>query len=120
MSLSSLLIHQCVIEEYSEGTAATGEPTKTWAAKSGGTVNCRFMYERESFADESGGAVIATITKVVVPAGTDVSNQDRINDITLRFTGGTVVTGPFEILEVLPRYGKRAERLVALEVEKVV
>lgn len=120
MSFTDWLIHTCTIEQFAGSALATGEITKTWSNRATG-VPCRFVADTERYANETEGLTIATTYRLLVPGTVTVINQDRITNIVLTSSGGTVDAGPYEVLEVLPRNTSsgRGQHHVALELEKI-
>lgn len=119
MSFNRSLIHRCTIQNFSGSALPTGEIAKTWADRYPGQ-RCRFVASSERFANEVDGLQVATVYKLFVPGTAVINNRDRITDIVLNATGGTVDAGPYEVLQVLPRNDAgRSAHHIALELEKI-
>lgn len=119
MALRHYFIHTCDIQEYSTARLATGELAKTWANKSGQTaVDCRFVIKSEKVASEGTSGQVITTYLMLLPAGTDVANENRIANVRRKKGNALVDAGPFQIEQVLPRNAK-TERHISLMLEKV-
>lgn len=119
MSYAHWLIHTCNIEEFSGSALPTGEIQKTWSVKSGGScVPCRYVRNVETWADEEDGLQRALRDKVFLKSDVTIASQDRITNVILKSSGGTVDAGPFKILATLNRNAARL-RHITLEVEKI-
>lgn len=115
MSFRNWLIHTCVIEDNA-GTAfsAIGELVDDWQPES--TVSCRYVIDRERRGSEAESAQFVTVTKLLLPATATVDNTKRVTNVTLE--DSTVLSGPFNIEQVLPRRAKSL-RHITLILEEV-
>lgn len=119
MSFKHWLIHTCNIESFAGSALPTGEIQKTWSIKASGTaVPCRYVRQVETYADEQDGLQRAFRDRLFFKAGVNVASQDRIANILLTSTGGTVDAGNFKILATLPRNSAK-QRHITLEIEKI-
>jgi hypothetical protein len=116
MSLHAHLIHSCTIQRQ---TAAPDDPYHQSAPVYGAHlegVPCRLVTKAQRVvSDDRTQFVVVTVHKLLVPAGTDVTEDDRVVSVTLE---DGVQKGPFGIGALLPRRA-RALHHVTLELEDV-
>lgn len=93
------LVHRCTIERGSGGDDDWGNPdVPTWAAHLSDVPCVVNMAAGRERADD-GETVVIEDLRLILPLGTDVTETDRIGDITFR--GDTIVAGPTGIRSVL-------------------
>ena len=96
------LIHTCVIQRGSASADAnTGEPI--WTYTSTGSFACRYVERQEQIADEGAGFPMREQPRLLLANGVDIREEDRVANITLNRTGGTIETGPLYVEELLKR-----------------
>lgn len=117
MSIDSHLIHSCTIRRFlPAGDDSLKAPKKDWRDWLTG-VRCRRVTKQQRVADTAfAERPVITTDMLLVPAGTDVQQGDRVVNIVDE-TGATTA-GPFKIESVIIRRG-RAARHVSLILEKV-
>lgn len=93
------LIHQVIFQRAAVTQGQANETKFTWQNLT--AVRGRLIIKTEKLASAM-GLVMATTTKLLVEANTDVSDVDRVGSVLLE-DGSTV--GPFQIVEVLDRLG---------------
>lgn len=117
VGIDSHLIHTCTIQRYlSVGDDSLKAPKRDWRDHLVG-VRCRRVTKQQRVADTAFAErpVVAT-EMLVVPAGTDVRQGDRVTNIVDET--GAVEVGVFRIESVIIRRG-RAARHVSLVLERV-
>lgn len=117
MALRHWFIHTCTIQEHDTTRLATGELSKAWSNKDT-AVDCRFVVKSEAVASEGTSGQVVTTYLMLFPAGTNVTNVNRISNIRRKKSNVLVDNGPFQIEQVLPRNAK-SERHISLMLEKV-
>jgi len=101
------MTHRCTIER--DGTRGTGtdpygnDPAPSWATHLSGLV-CRFWFDSGSTVIDGDKAVEVTKRMLIVPAGTDVTEDDRVVSVTDRL-GEVLADGPMRIDSVGHRQG---------------
>lgn len=111
------LTHTCTIQRHSEAVNALNEPVSTGWASHLTAVACRFKDNDVREPNQQAAAVLASSYVIYLPAGTDVTEADRISTVT---TPDGVVTGPFSIERVLTRRdGNGRARHMTLGLERV-
>lgn len=96
------LIHSCTIQrDASLGTPDNWGTPSTPSWQTNATVSCRAWTNtgREQM-DSTTSAVIEDM-RLIVPLGTDVTEQDRVGTVTYR--GSTIMAGPLGIRAVIGR-----------------
>lgn len=114
MALRNHLIHTCTIQRSTRTRGTNGEELDSWASHLTGVL-CRLMANSQRLAASNLGELVASEKALLLPAGTDVTNQDRISLVTFEDDS---TDGPYEIISILPRRG-RVERFLSLRVRKV-
>lgn len=114
------LDHTCTIERLIDDTALDGhgqreETASNWSDLATG-VSCRFMTESEQVASPSISKQRETRIVLLLPAGQDITAQDRISSIVDQ-DGNTIEAGPLNVTEVIPRRDGRGERARIVELE---
>lgn len=101
-----MMTMRCVIErDTTAGTNSAGyEQTPTWTTLASG-VPCRMWDdERTSRSDQDGRVrTFYSDRKVILALDTDVTDEDRIGDVTDR-RGNTLFTGPARVDEIRRRH----------------
>ena len=97
------LIHSCTIQR--DGSIGTpnewGTPsTPDWEDHLTGQPCYAWVSTGREQMDSSTAAVVETL-QMIVPLGTDVTEEDRVGDITYR--GDTIIPGPTGIRSVIHR-----------------
>lgn len=110
------MIHSCTIQRSTPSQNDLGEPIDDWHDVAYG-VNCRYVVREEKFADERQGLQMMTVTRLLLPAGTDVTAADRIKNIVIE--DGQILPGPYGIEEALPRRGPKGKNHVSLKLEAI-
>lgn len=112
--LRNHLIHACTIQRSTRTRGANGEVLDSWSTHLTGVL-CRLMADSQRQASANLGEIIASEKTLLLPAGTDVTNLDRIGLVTFEDES---TDGPYQIISILPRRG-RNERFLSLRVRKV-
>lgn len=117
MSIGAHLCHRCTIRRV---TATQPDPfgndTNTWSDW-GVDVPCRLVVKGQRAVDtEKAQDVTVTTYKLLLPAGTDVVEGDRVTD--LEYEDGSEESGTFSVEAILPRRGRTVKH-IALELRKV-
>lgn len=116
MTLASLLIHTCTIQRDQTPARDSFGAENPVFADLHTDLACRLMTASARVASPSEGFMQITVYKLVIPAKTDVTTKDQVSLVTLEDKS---TEGPFDILAVIPRRDGRAQRLVALDLDRV-
>lgn len=113
------LSHSCMVQRDS-GTSQSlsGEIGTSWA-DSGTRRPCRYVERRETFANESGGAITLKTRLLLMNGTSDVITEDRIVDIWDN-TDTLIDAGPFTVEDLAVR--RRTDGTVhhlSLRIERV-
>ena len=118
MSFDSLLIHTCDIGSLTQGDAdAYGTPAKTWPVTYEGEP-CRLV-STTGKEIKVGAEVVISDWKLFVAGDVEVDEQDRVSNILLASTGGTVDDSTFEVILVQPRSDGISQHHKELALQKV-
>jgi hypothetical protein len=101
MSIRQRMVHRALVERATYTTDAYGQPVPTWATQVA-SQPCYFWEPSSSQRGEQMGERNADIYshRLVVPQGTDITEEDRVNGVTDR--RGTVITAAlFNITQVV-------------------
>jgi hypothetical protein len=117
MSIDSHLIHRCTIQRYLPvGDDSLKAPKKDWRPWIEG-LRCRRVTKQQRVGDTAfAERPVTTTDMLLVPAGTDVQQGDRV--VNVIDETGTTEVGTFKIESVIIRRG-RAARHVSLILERV-
>ena len=96
------LIHNCVIERGS-ATRSTTSGEVAYVYTSQGSFDCRYVERNERIADEGAALQMMEETRLMLPNGTDIQEQDRVTDITLKSSGSAIEPGPMYVEELIKR-----------------
>jgi len=110
------LIHTATVQRATLAQDSVGELIPTWADN--GTIDCRFVAKSERIADEAVGLQMLESYLLLCNNGEDVFVDDRIANIILKSTGGTVDPGPFTIEAELSRNSTKPHH-ISLTLERV-
>lgn len=102
---SRLLIHTCTRQRVSTSQSDDNELYRDWDNAGTATLSCRYMARQERYADEDMSGEVRTDTKLYAEIGADITTEDRVIDV-LAADGSTIEAGPFDVIEVLPKYGE--------------
>jgi hypothetical protein len=100
MSIRQQMVHRALVERATYTTDAYGQPVPTWATQVASQA-CYF-WEPSAQRGEQMGERNADIYshRLVVPQGTDITEEDRVNGVTDR--KGTVITEAlFDIKQIV-------------------
>ena len=111
------LIHSCTRERAAESQAADNEIYRDWQNAGTLALDCRYVQERERYTNEAESQEVLTETVLFLSYGADITAQDRVVDIEDE-DGNTIEAGPFDIIDVTPKFGKGGHHL-ELRLEKV-
>jgi len=118
MSFDSLLIHTCDISLLLQGdTDEYGNPAKTYTLTYE-TQPCRLV-NTSGKEIKVGAEVVISDWKLFVDNSVNVDEQDRVSNILLASTGGTVDSSTFEVILVQIRSNGIGEHHKALSLRKV-
>lgn len=106
------LIHQCTIQRNTPVQSTSGELIDSWADVD--TVDCRFVQKTETIAQESLSFQMLESPMMLMNAGEDVQEEDRIIDIVWKSDGSNLDTGPYTIESLLMRSTSSAHHLSLL------
>lgn len=116
MSVDAHLLHLCDIHRSTETQDEYNETERTYAPH---LSNVRFRLvektERETPSEFGEGALI-TVYLGLMPAGTDVDEDDRL--INIRFEDGTIDSHTYTVESKVVRRA-RAARHISLQLERV-
>jgi hypothetical protein len=117
VGIDSHLIHTCTIQRFlPAGDDSLKAPKKDWRDWLTG-VRCRRITKQQRVADTAfAERPVITADLLLVPAGTDIKQGDRVT--TIVDETGAVEAGTFTIESVIIRRG-RAARHVSLNLERV-
>ncbi len=109
MSLDSLLIHTCVIENPAVGSTNAYNNAVTKYVLPLENVRCRLVESNEPMQtelriDEVSEGVIKSVYKLMVRGDVDLQEKAKISSVTLE--DGTVISDVFEVVSVLNRHGR--------------
>ncbi len=91
MGLDSLLIHQATVQRSTAVLDAYGNASLTWYDYD--SVPCRLVEKRERiWSNERAESVVVTRYLLLVPAGTEVQERDRVQVDGVTYTVGAVLT----------------------------
>lgn len=110
------LVHTCDIQRCTSMPGAIGQQQKDWQDYLTNQP-CRYVVSQQKIADAQMGLMIVTVYKILLGAGTDVTNSDRIANVIV---AGVTQPGPFTIKQVISRNGPKgaAHILVVLNEPK--
>jgi len=112
---NAILIHTCTIQRSTPATSTSGEPIPSWADVDT-LVLCRYIQQRQSFPNEGLTAEHIRVDLVLLKAGTDIQEDDRISSIVLAADSTTVLSGPLTVTSVIRRNTTETNHLsVAVE-----
>lgn len=111
------LIHECTIQRNTPVRSASGEPIPDWA-DSDTEVSCRYVERSERIASEGIGFMMLEQHMLLLNAGEDVLEEDRITDIVFKSDSSSVDAGPFSVEAVLKRSSTAAHH-ISLRLERV-
>lgn len=108
------MTHRCDIQRDSSAGLGTdpygNDPTPAWGAHLT-DLPCRFWFEEGKTVIDGDKATELTIRMMIVPAGTDVTEDDRVLNVTDRL-GASLADGPMRIDSVGHRQGHLVLRMV--------
>ncbi len=112
-SLDEMLLDTCDVERYVAGQGSIGDATKTFSTHLT-NVRCRLVYKHQQIADESTGFTVMTLHTMIMPAGTDIQQEDQIVNITTDIPSD----GTYKVESVLPRrlFGEPHSLSLTLEI----
>lgn len=110
MTLAAHLIHTCTIRRSVRPAAdAHGAQPPTWATIRAGQA-CRLAHKRSTvFDNERAEWMPINQPILMLPAGVDVAEKDRIENVNLG--AGRIVAGPFEVESLLRRSARAAHHI---------
>lgn len=113
MSLDSLLIHTCTIENPAAGRLnALNNPKKKYATPLE-NVRCRLIETRELVdVDEVTEGVIQSMYTLLVPGNVDLREKGKVSKVTLE--DGSELSDVFEVGVVLHRRGRNSHHKSAV------
>lgn len=117
MTYRSLLIHTCTRQRAAEIQTPDNEIYRDWANADEVQLACRYTQNTERYGNEQEGFVILTESVLFLLPGADVTTEDRIANI-VDASGATVEPGPFDVLEVNPKYNGSSLHHYELGLEK--
>lgn len=107
MSLDSLLIHTCTIENPAAGPLNALNNAKKGYATPLENVRCRLIENREVVrTDEVTEGVIQSVYTLIVPGNVDLKEKGKVSKVTLE--DGTELSDVFEVGMVLHRRGRNS------------
>ena len=110
-------VHTCTIQRHDGSTNALNELDPDGFADHLTAVDCRFKDNDVREPNPRAALVLTSTYMLFLPAGTDVTEADRISTVT---TPDGIITGPFSIERVLNRRdGNGRARHMTLGLEKV-
>lgn len=116
MPIDSHLIHRCDVARATEAEDEYNETVRVFAPHLS-SVACRLVekQEREAPSEMAEGALI-TIYLLLLPAGTDITEDDQISSIT--FEDGTTDEHVYTVESIATRRARTA-RHVSAQLERV-
>lgn len=112
-----LFTHTCTIQRHDGSTNALNELDLTGFADHLTAVSCRLKDNDVREPNPRAASVLTSTYLLFLPAGTDVTEADRISTVA---TPDGIVSGPFEIERVLNRRdGRGKARHMTLGLEEV-
>lgn len=112
------LIHTCTVERCTTAASASGELIEAWADVDT-EVRCRLVRKTERYAREELSAERDRVDRLIVEAGADIEEGDRVYEFAYQATGDDYDAGRYAVLHRFTRHGP-AEHHVTLELEQVV
>lgn len=118
MSLDSMLIHTCTIENPAAGALnAYNNEVKAYATAVSG-VRCRLIENKEEVkGDEVSEPFIKTTYLLIVNRTVDLQEKAKISSVTLE--DGTTTTDTFEVSSVLNRRGGKSLQHKSAMLERI-
>lgn len=110
------LIHQCTIQRNTPVQSGSGELLDVWTTID--TVDCRFVEKREGYAQEGISFQMQKLPMILMNAGEDVQEEDRIIDIVWKLDDTLLDAGPYSIDSLLRRSTGSAHHL-SLSLERI-
>jgi hypothetical protein len=101
MTARNAMTHRCTIQRDASHSGTVrdewgGDQPPEWAATTTETVSCRYWYAESATIMDGQRNIITTARMLLLPIDTDVTDDDRIGDITDR-RGRVLVEGPMRI-----------------------
>lgn len=101
------MVHRTTIQRDASMSAAVvkdewgGDQAPNWAATTTTTVSCRYWYDDSATIMDGERRILTTARMLLLPIDTDVTDDDRIGDITDR-RGRVLAAGPMRIDSIGP------------------
>lgn len=115
---ASLLIHECVRERATVQQSADNEEYRDWANAGTATLACRYTQHQERYAQEDRSFEVLTETTLFLESDADITVYDRVTNVRVKATGQLVDAGPFDVLDITPKFGMGFHHIEA-RLEKV-
>jgi len=110
------LIHTADVLRTTPAQSTSGELINSWTTA--GAITCRLVQRNERIALESLSLQMQDVHRLLCDEDEDVTEEDRIANVTLTADSTSIDTGPFEIHEVLLR-GNTGRHHLSLRLEKI-
>jgi len=104
------LIHQAVVQRTTQTQNTQGELIDSWGTV--GTIDVRYVQQNMRMADEAAGYPMIVNHLLLCNTGEDITEEDRVTNITFKSTGVSVDTS------VLGRNTSKAHH-ISVKLERV-
>lgn len=116
MSARNVMTHRTTIRrDTTHGGAGEdpygGDGVPTWTTTTTGDVSCRFWHESTRTVMDGNEATEVEVRKVMLPVGTDVTEDDQLGDVRDR-RGRLIAQGPMRI----DGLGRRLDHIIVTSV----
>lgn len=106
------LIHSVTLERATAQADGYGNRKKTWATLATGVKGRLVIGAQQVMSNDLAEYAIVTTYKLLLPAGTDVREGDRVQSVTLE--DGVTENGPYSVASVLPRRSRSLHHITLL------
>jgi hypothetical protein len=115
-AVEQIFLHTCTIQRVTTTQNSLNEIVETWADHIV-DQRCRLVTITERVATPGASLQVLEDYRMMLPPYTDISRLDRISVVTFE---DDTTDGPFNVEAVIPRRDRHRQRLLALDLEKIV
>lgn len=114
---ASMLIHTCERQRTGQSQSADNEVYYDWSSPTIATLECRYSQRRQRYASEQQSSEVLTETRLYLLPDADVTTLDRIANVK-DASNNVIATGPFDVLEVTPKFDGGSKHHLELRLER--